>query len=190
MGLLSVTRDNLRSMLRLVLLLGSLATYLVSPDDVVWRFIKGAPQVRLLEHFAFGSAAALLGVALFLKVQASTSGTVSSTRTTVGSLLQAVGIGVLLPLPGFLLFGLGNLGISLLLKERQPAILGQSPKSGIAPWTGALAVHIGLSCAVASMIIFSIVLVDRVADALFAMSALVSLVASTRRALQARPNHP
>ncbi len=38
------------------------------------------------------------------------------------------------------------------------------------------------------MIVFSIVLVDQIADALFATSAIISLIASSRRAQRARPS--
>ena len=185
---LRATRKHSRSMLRIALLLTALATYVVSPDDVVWRFIRGSLHCRTLEHLAFSIAAVLLGIALCLKVRSSTSRVLSPAREALGSLLQAIGIGFLLPLPGFLLFVLGDLSITLLFRERQPAFLGGPAISQSVTWTGALAEHIGLCCAIASMIVFSIVLVDRVADALFTISALISLFASSRRALLSNPS--
>ena len=180
--------NNVRSMLRVVLLPASLATYLVSPDDIVWRFIKLSPHARLLEHLAFGAAAALLGVALLLKLQAGSRGGASVTPAIFANLLQAVGIGSLLPLPGFLLLVLGDLAISLLFRTQQPKIEDDSQPSNTATSTAALTGHIGLTCAFASMVVFSIVLVDRVADILFAASALVSLAVTLRNALQVRPS--
>jgi hypothetical protein len=50
--------------IRAVLLVAVLSTYLISADDVVWRYIKTAPHARLLEHLSFGIAAAMLGIAV------------------------------------------------------------------------------------------------------------------------------
>ena len=200
----SIANDRWGSIMRVALLVAGLSTYFISPDDVVWRFIKAAPNARLLEHVCFGIAAAILGIALLLKMQASADAEkhdiqgVSRTGAVVASLLQAVGIGSLLPLPGFLLLVLGDLGINLLLDGRHPA--AQQPKAGPDPrrtrgfspafrWRGALAKHIGLCCAFVSMSLFSIVLIDRVADGLFALTALVSIAAYSRDALRAGASH-
>jgi hypothetical protein len=193
-----ITRDGLSSISRAALLAAALSTYLVSPDDVVWRFIKGAPHARLLEHAAFATAAAMLGIALVLKMRASAYAgeqgiyDPNRTRAVASNLFQAVGIGSLLPLPGFLLLVVGDLGISLLLRGRRPvpeeptAAGPDSRHLSQARWRHALATHIGLCCAFISMLFFSIVLVDRVADALFATTALISVAASSRGALRVR----
>jgi len=187
MGPLGITKKRLSSMARVALLMAGFSTYFISSDDVVWRFIKAAPHARLLEHVCFGTAAAMLGVALLLKMQAD----LARTRAVVSSLLQAVGIGSLLPLPGFLLLVLGNLGVSLLLDRQIPAAEDRTIGPDFRPacrlsqtsrWRNALVTHIGLCCAFVSMIVFSIVLIDRVADVLFAMTALVSTAASFREA--------
>ncbi len=52
-------------------------------------------------------------------------------------------------------------------------------------WGSALLSNLGLVCAFASMLVFSILLIDRVADALFAFTALVSIAAGTRDTLRA-----
>lgn len=178
----NASRVSLASMFRVALLVLGLSTYLVSADDVVWRFIKHAQHARLLEHFAFGFAAVLLGVALLLKIQASTVQASSSATTTIASLFQAVGIGCLLPLPGFLLLVIGDLGVTLLLRKRKSA-----ERKGLHPPQSslkeALVEHTGLCCAFLSMTVFGIVLVDRVADLLFALSAIFSLFVSLRRTL-------
>jgi hypothetical protein len=65
--------------------------------------------------------AAFLGLALLLKVKVSAhsenqdSHSPSRITSTVASLLQAIGIGSLLPLPGFLLLVLGDAVASLFL---------------------------------------------------------------------------
>jgi len=196
MGPRGLTGNCLGLIVRAALLLAGLSTYLISPDDVVWRFIRTAPHARALEHALFGIAAAILGFALFLKVKASAhpenrdSHGPSRTTGTIVSILQAIGVGSLLPLPGFLLLVLGDVVASLFLYGRHstaedPRSEGEDSRRARGPlqafrWRDALATHLGLCCAFLSMAIFSIVLIDRVADVLFAMTAFVSVAANSR----------
>lgn len=48
------------------LLLASVLPYWIDREDVVWRFIKAAPHVRLVEHLCFGSAAVLIALGIWL----------------------------------------------------------------------------------------------------------------------------
>lgn len=179
---------------RLALLVAGAATYFFSPDDVVWRFIRTRPHARILEHGIFGAAAAILGIALLLRIEArgrQESHDSSHAGAAVASLLQSAGIGSLLPLPGFLLLVIGDLAVSLLLDRRSgegPAVGAASGTAGKGRpgfwWRGGLAANIGLLCAFISMVIFSVTLRDRLADVLFALSALVSVAASLRGALR------
>ena len=196
MGPRGLTGNRLGLIVRAALLLAGLSTYLISPDDVVWRFIRTAPHARALEHALFGIAAAILGFALFLKVKASAhpenrdSHGPSRITGTIVSILQAIGIGSLLPLPGFLLLVLGDVVASLLLYGRHstaedPRSEGEDSRRARGPlqafrWRDAWATHLGLCCAFLSMAIFSVVLIDRVADVLFAMTAFVSVAANSR----------
>ena len=195
MGPRSIAGNRLGLIVRAALLLVGLSTYLISPDDVVWRFIRSAPHARALEHALFGIATVILGFALLLKVKASAhpknrdSHGPSHITAAIASILQAIGIGSLLPFSGFLLLVLGDVAVSLLLDDRHSTAedLGaernsrQARKpSQISRWRHALATHIGLCFAFLSMVIFSVVLVDRVADVLFAMTALVSVAANSR----------
>jgi hypothetical protein len=188
---------------RAVLLLVGLSAYLISPDDVVWHFIKVAPHAREWEHALFGLAAASLGFALLLKVRDSAqpedqdSPRPSHIRSMVASLLQAIGIGSLLPLPGFLVLVLGDVAASLLLDGRHstaevPRVEPDSRRAdrGLQAFrrTGALATHLGLCFAFLSMVVFSVVLIDRVADVLFAITALVSVVSPPSRTGALRPD--
>jgi hypothetical protein len=115
------------SLLRAALLLAGLLTYLVSPDDVVWRLIKSSPSARLLEHVLFGFAALLLGLSLLLELQAGDRMECRDidgswlVRAALARLLQAIGIGSLLPLPGFLILVCGDLGATLLMSWRGSA---------------------------------------------------------------------
>lgn len=196
MGPRSIAGNRLGLIVRAALLLAGLSTYLISRDDVVWRFIRTAPHARALEHALFGIAAAILGFALFLKVKASAhpenrdSHGPSRITGTIVSILQAIGIGSLLPLPGFLLLVLGDVVASLLLYGRHstaedPRSEGEDSRRARGPlqafrWRDAWATHLGLCCAFLSMAIFSVVLIDRVADVLFAMTAFVSVAANSR----------
>ena len=199
MGPRSIAGNRLRLIVHAALLLLGVSTYLISPDDVVWRFIKTAPHARALEHALFGIAAAILGFALLLKVKASAhpenQDSLGSSRLTasVANLLQAIGIGSLLPLPGFLLVVLGDVAASLFLYGSHST--AEDPRAKLDPrrvsgplrafrWRNALATHVGLCFAFLSMAIFSVVLIDRVADALFAMTALVSIAANCRPSLR------
>ena len=78
-----------------------------------------SPYPHPLEHLAFGVAAGLLGAALWLEVQASTGSETFGRRKALTRSLQAIGIGSLLPLSGFLLLLLANLVISAAMRERQ-----------------------------------------------------------------------
>ncbi len=180
------TRSNLSSMLRSALLLMSFATYAISPDDVVWSFIMASPHARWLEHLAFGFAALLLGTALCLKVQNSRAITASSVQEKLANGLQFFGFGTLLPLPGFVLLVLGGVGLDFLATEQKCTVPEESSRLPVNTWAGALAAHAGLCCAFVSMVMFSVVLIDRVADVLFATSALISLGASAGRAWRSR----
>ena len=195
----SIAGNRLSLIVRAALLLVGISTYLIFRDDVVWHFIKSSPHPRLLEHISFGIAAGILGFALLLKVKAGAHRDSldrrGSSRITVviASLLQAIGIGSLLPLPGFLLIVLGDVAVSLLLDDRHSTEedLGVERDSRqdrrplrIFRWRNALATHIGLCFAFLSMVIFSVVLVDRVADVLFAMTSLASIAANSRSFLR------
>jgi hypothetical protein len=177
------------------LVLAGVSTYLFSRDDVVWHFIKTAPHPRVLEHVFFGLAAVLLGASLLLKVKSDSAlgsqygHDQSRTLPTVASFLQAIGVGALLPLPGFLLLTAGDLACSLLLERKQSIAEDQFERErdvgrtrGNLPRLGhALVQHIGLFFALLSMIVFSVVLVDRVADILFAVTAIISFAANIGR---------
>jgi hypothetical protein len=189
----TIAGNGFSLIVRAALLLIGVLTYLVSPDDVVWRFIKISPNARLWEHASFGVAAVLLGIALLLKVRSGVQPGVTA------SLLQDIGIGSLLPLPGFLVLVLGDLAANLFLYGRHSTAeadraelasreewtsLQTSPLQNYR-WKDNLAPHIGLCCAAISMAIFSVVLIDRVADVLFAITALVSITANSRPYLRA-----
>ena len=184
---------------RAVLLLASIAAYWKDPDDVVWRYIKAAPHVRMWEHICFGIAATALGFSLWLRVRAEAEilasadiSARSSRRKTLGEFLQAVGIGSLLPWSGFLLLVSGETILAFLDHRRimRVAAKGTGINFKAAPvahssvgteWKDLFRQHAGLLCAFLSMVLFSVTLLDRVADVLFAGTALVSVLTSFKR---------
>lgn len=182
MLLSGIRQDRFRVVARSLLLATGLCTYLVTRDDIVWASVKNSPHARSLEHGVFAAAAALLGLSLILEVRSDSLATGPPQRT-FASFLRVVGIGCLLPLPGFLLLVIGDVAISLLLLRMKPESPGQDLASTTAlaarpPWQTALTKHLGLFCAFLSMLVFSIVLIDRVADVLFALTAAISIGAA------------
>jgi hypothetical protein len=174
------------------LLLASVLTYGIDREDAVWRFIKSAPHARLLEHLSFGAAAVLIALGIWLSSLAAHRDfdSRSNEATGWGGVLYAAGIGTLLPLSGFLLFVIGEfLRIARfesarsqrsvsprgLVEGRKPMPPDPSRPSGF-PWKSVL-VHQAAGCfAFLSMAVFSMTLVDRQAEYLFATTALVSVL--------------
>jgi hypothetical protein len=176
------------------LLLAAVLTYSINREDVVWRFIKSAPHARLLEHLSFASATVLIGLAIWLRsraVRRSFDSRSNEATERWGGVFYAAGLGTLLPLSGFLLFVLGELvRISRLASVRSqrgeprqdlfegrksmPAGPGQPSEF---PWRSLLVRQAAACCAFLSMAVFSMTLVDRLAEYMFAATALVSVLA-------------
>jgi len=152
------------TLLHLIVVGAAWTTYLADRDDIVWRMIRDSPSRRALEHTIFSFATLLIGTGALLCTRARASEGISAqTRPRLlGEWLYALGLATLLPLWGSVLLILGeSIRIMRLaldreqvppLPERQvrwsPAFLRESVKWGI----------------FATMIAFSVSLVDRVAD--------------------------
>jgi hypothetical protein len=68
------------------LLLASVLTYWIDPEDVVWRFIKSALHARLFEYLCFGSAAVLIALGIWLSSwQRTAISTLEATRQQDGA---------------------------------------------------------------------------------------------------------
>lgn len=190
---------NPPSGIRAALLLAAVSTYFIEPTNVVWALIGSAPNARVWEHICFGLAAAALGLSIWLRMtnggERYESGFSDSRPQRISSdLLQAVGIGSLMPLAGFILLISAELVLAMLRHARAKQVKsrlaqGDTSKQHLvytvsqpsAGWRESLAEHIGLCCAFVSMVIFSITLSDRLADYLFAGAALIGVVASLLR---------
>ena len=167
-----------------LLLVASVLTYLVDPQDIVWRYTKNAPNARLLEHLCFATAAVALaagaGLCTWATARELSGRTDSGSAAGAGEIFRAIGIGSLLPLAAFLILVCGeaicvvrrhNARASGLAGDRQEEKATQP-----SAWWQAFRVHIGAWLAFLSMAVFSAMLVDRVAEVLFATTLLVSLL--------------
>jgi hypothetical protein len=179
------------------LLAAAVLTYLLDRQDIVWRYIKDAPNARLLEHLCFATAAIALGAGACLCTWATAKQLALGTNSGpglvggAGEILHAIGIGSLLPLAGFLLLVCGEticVGRLEVLRRHnvqhtrdrldvEPKTFWLRPPTRNSAWRQAAGFHLGAWCAFVSMVVFSAMLVDRVAEALFATTLLMSLLA-------------
>jgi hypothetical protein len=179
-----------------VLLLGGVCAYFKQPDDVVWQFVRGESNVRVWERIWFALAAVALAISLSLRVRLDTQPMESKNEQgragplrIASDFLQALGIGSLLPIAGFILLVLGETTFSVLCyafennsgSELAGTAVPRSATTGRGERRESLSRHAGLLCAFLSMVAFSITLSDRLADYLFAGSALIAVLANLRR---------
>jgi hypothetical protein len=177
----------------LVLLVGW-GTYLLDRDDVLWRFIRHSPHSRLLEHVGFGCAAAAIGLGILLGcwrtdrdygAEGWTPGSIR--RRCAGEILHGIGLASLVPAAGFVLLVGGEAirsvhyaGLKMRIAREHCGGVPIAAPPGPA-WKWLVLSQAGMWCAFASMVIFSIVLIDHAADRMFGITILVSI--ATRAAL-------
>jgi hypothetical protein len=154
-----------QTLLSQLLIACGLATYLIDPEDIVWRFIKDNPNRRELEHTVFFVAAVLIGAGAVLctRAQASPASTdysQSSTAYRSGEILYAVGLGTLMPLAGFVILVGGQVIRVLRLAGSQLRVAEQSGSG----WASAIRHEAAKWGLLVTMIIFTVSLVDRHAD--------------------------
>jgi hypothetical protein len=152
-------------------------TYVVDPVDVVWALVEHRPNAKALERLCFALATLLIGAGVALRTWDGVKNSNSRAghphiARHLGSFLFSIGLGSLVPMPGFLIlvFGEGILVTRLILRERSDSVepshhcaarhaLPDVFRSESAKW--------GIFVA---MIVFTLVLVDRVADILVGAS--------------------
>lgn len=185
-----------QALLHLLVVTAAFLTYFIQRDDIVWAGIKDSPQNRLLERSLFALATLLIGAGAgicswermhpkFSVVGSSaTHGSVEvysylSYPRYAGSLLYSVGLGSLAPPLGFVILVAGEalLGFRLLrargvFKLAEPSSLPQSASG----WGLAIRREAGKWGLFVTMIVFTILLVDRVAEILAVASLFVWLV--------------
>jgi protein-S-isoprenylcysteine O-methyltransferase Ste14 len=203
-----------QTLLHMIVVGLAFATYAIAPDDIVWLIVRDSPHNRLLERSFFAFAGLLIGAAAaictwarayrgpeFAGASASVScdGPYSYLRYPLhlGTLLYAMGLGSLAPVPGFIILVLGDALIVFRLirrtdelertatspqdRPRLPRLLPSFrpcfPAKGCSPnWKKAFRQESGKWGLFLTMIIFTIVLIDRVADYLVLASLVLGLL--------------
>jgi protein-S-isoprenylcysteine O-methyltransferase Ste14 len=186
-----------QTLLHFLLVTAAFLSYLLQPDDMVWAFVKDSVQNRLLERSLFAVAALLMGVGAgictWARVYSETDLSGISARSRIagpyryvrypqqlGNFLFAVGLGSLAPLGGFLILVAGQalLIFRLIRRAETSTPAGDSlvPQPPVANWSQAVREQAGKWGLFLTMIIFTILLVDRVAEIFAVASALVWLL--------------
>lgn len=189
-----------RTLLHLSVVSVAFLTYLVNPDDVVWAQVRGHSDARLMERVAFAVATLLIGVATVLRTWGRTHGFFERSPQQsvfwreslfrhvrypmhVGDVLFAVGLGFLLPLPGSIFLVIAEAILVSRLVARESATDRDSlnlSAPGFPP--GSSAAHALRSAARVesgkwglffTMVVFTLLLNDRVAEVLGAGSVLL-----------------
>jgi hypothetical protein len=166
-------------------------TYVFDREDVVWRFVKDSANPRLLEHLSFTLAAVCIagGVSLGAWASGNHDGCAGQTpryirRRSLGEILHAIGIASLLPLAGSVALicaeamrSIHYARCRITASALQPVTPANAPGPRPSPLLRRILLrHIAGICAFLSMLAFSITLSDRMADALFAATALVFVI--------------
>jgi hypothetical protein len=152
-----------------LLILAGVLTYLIDPDDIVWRFVRYSSAPRLWERALFIIATVLIAIGAILCTRARAF----HRHHYLGELVFALGFGSLLPIPGFIILVVGEAVRLFRLARREP----QQPSPAPAPaWGQAFrreAVKWGI---VITMLVFVTTLKDRHADILAVSSFLIGLL--------------
>ncbi len=203
-----------QTLLHMLVVALTFSTYAIARDDIVWLIVRDSPHNRLLERCFFASAALLVGagaaVCTWARAYAEPNFSGPSDPLTcdgpyrylrhpryLGTLLFAVGLGALAPIPGFVILIAGDAFLVFRLirrideleraacsspdPPRAPRLLSSLrpcfPSKGVLPnWKKAFRKESGRWALFFSMIVFAIVLIDRVADVLVLASLLIGLL--------------
>jgi hypothetical protein len=190
------------------------ASYAIAPDDIVWRIAKYSSHPHFLERSLFSFATLLIGAAAAICTWARAylephfTGSLSLIADDgpycylryvrhLGTLLYAVGLGSLAPIPGFIILVAGDVLLVYRLIRRTdeleqtatspevrprlprllPSLRPWFPAKGLFPnWKKAFRQESAKWGLFVTMIIFTILLVDRVADYLVVASLLLGLL--------------
>jgi hypothetical protein len=174
------------------------ATYLADPEDIVWRFIKHSPNSRLLEHAIFLMATIFIGAGALLCTTANASSGNSTAGTAkfspfifpargspdagyFGEWIFAVGLASLAPFWGAVLLVAGE-GLRLLRLARRDRIEFRSASLKSASeelislppqWPRAFRLQAAKWGIFITMILFSIMLIDRLAETMAVASVTI-----------------
>jgi hypothetical protein len=185
---LTATRFEVRheTLLRQLIFAAAFSTYLFDPDDIVWRFIRQSPSSRALEHMFFFLATLLVAAAAVLCTWARANSPLSTPGLPIvrfphllGDLLFALGIATLAPLSGAIFLTVAE-ALRLLRLQNSFAIAFTSDAGkASSPIPTRAWAHASIREAVKwgiliTMVVFSITLIDRLAEALAVVSVLLA----------------
>jgi hypothetical protein len=187
-----------RTLLHLTVVLFAFLTYFIDRNDIVWALVREHGQARLLERAVFILATLLIGFATALRTwgrahalsegSESVFGRESLSRRLrypvhVGGLLFAIGLGFLAPLPGFIFLVIAEAILVIRLIAREEATNSESlNKPPLAAgnstfvWREAVRLEAGKWGLFVTMIVFTLLLNDRIAEVLGAGSFLLAIV--------------
>jgi len=182
----------------LLIVAASFLTYFLDRSDIVWALVRGQAHPEFLERLLFAIATMLIGVSTAMRTWAlaypgsSFPGHASQRRhgpyrylgypQQLGNLLFSIGLGFLAPLLGFVLLVVGEAIIFLRLvgREKELTLLGMSQPSPSQPlfrlgpmWGNAFRQESAKWGVFLTMIVFTALLRDRVAEVLAAVSIAV-----------------
>jgi len=164
-----------------LIVVAAFLTYLIDPDDIVCRFVCDTSAPHFWERVLFIVATILIATGATLATWARTipvTWIASRIRPCyLGELLYAVGLGSLLPLPGFVILVAGESLRILRLIRREQVQLQPPP---LVRWPTAFRKEAVKWAILMSLIVFVITLNDRVADVLVVTSFLIGLLLNLR----------
>jgi len=173
-----------QTLFHLIVVGAAFFTYVVDPVDIVWAAVERRPNARLLERLCFALATALIGAGALLRTAAVASEPVkfqngeqgSGIRPSghIGSVLFSAGVASLAPYSGAVILLLGEfvLALRLILLERSWGREQDPSAASPTSWLGAIREESAKWGIFVTMVVFTWLLIDRVAEYL----AIASLV--------------
>jgi hypothetical protein len=158
--------------------------YVFDPVDIVWALVEQRPNARALERIFFAVGTLLAGSGAALRTAANRSAVPSASarvKKHLGSVLYAVGVGSLAPAWGFAILTAGELALAIRLSFYERG--EECPHGAAAPresWISAMRPEAAKWGLFLTMIVFTAVLIDRVADVLALMSLLTAAALNWR----------
>ncbi len=188
---------RLQTLLHLLVVGAAFLTYLFDPVDIVWAVVEHRPDARSLERLCFAFATALIGAGALLRTAAVASeqtkreDSVGGRRIRplghLGSVLFSAGIASLAPLPGavILLAGESVLALRLILRERSLGRDRDFSTASPTSWLKAVREESAKWGIFVTMVVFTSLLIDRVAESM-AIASLMIWVALNYRIFRHR----
>ena len=174
-------------LIRQAIIFAAFATYFADRDDVIWRFIKQSPHRTSLEHTLFLVATFLVGVGAAIctwaLARSGDDATVPPAKLRspylFGQWLYTIGLASWAPLAGGILLIAGESlrTLRLMLRRHTDSRREQLSNPRWAPAARDQAVKLGIFF---TMVIFSVTLVDGVAEFLAGLSVLTALLLNFR----------